>query len=145
MTYNFGLLLTEDGENITISGLSKLPKDIAAKIVEDVKTRKTEFIQQLRKREKDQKLIEKKRRKSLHQQKIREKLAERYRHGWVLDLVEPPECSTCPAAVEWKWRTYANLGKICFHNAAFLGKPGKPVPCSVAEKTCPIRTILMEI
>ena len=49
----------------------------------------------------------------------------------------PGECESCPAAGHWDYSTYASLGLLCFHQAFYLGKPGKPKPCQHARADCP--------
>jgi len=49
----------------------------------------------------------------------------------------PGECESCPAAGYWDCSAYAGQGLICFHRAYYIGKPGKPEPCSAARLKCP--------
>ena len=49
--------------------------------------------------------------------------------------LEPVNCDSCPAGGHWD---YPGPGMYCFHRAYFLGKSGKPVPCSIAKDDCPL-------
>ena len=49
----------------------------------------------------------------------------------------PGECESCPAAGYWDYSHYVGRGLFCFHDAYFLGKPGRPNPCSETRKICP--------
>ena len=49
----------------------------------------------------------------------------------------PGQCESCPAAGYWDPSLYAGQGLICFHRAYFLGKSGKPKPCTEIRKKCP--------
>jgi hypothetical protein len=51
----------------------------------------------------------------------------------------PGDCKNCPAAAIWEWGEYANQGLLCFHYAYYLGKTGRPKPCSVVKNRCPRR------
>lgn len=50
---------------------------------------------------------------------------------------EPGQCESCPAAGYWDHSAYAGCGLICFHQAYYLGKPGKPSPCTEIRNHCP--------
>ena len=47
------------------------------------------------------------------------------------------QCEACPAAGYWDYAQYAGQGLLCFHYAYFLGKPGKPKPCTETRAKCP--------
>ena len=47
------------------------------------------------------------------------------------------QCESCPAAGYWDHAQYAGRGLLCFHTAYFLGRPGKPKPCSEMRANCP--------
>ena len=47
------------------------------------------------------------------------------------------QCESCPAAGYWDQSSYAGYGLLCFHNAYYLGKSGKPNPCGEIRKRCP--------
>jgi hypothetical protein len=49
----------------------------------------------------------------------------------------PGQCESCPAAGYWDYAQYAGQGLFCFHRAYFLGKPGKPKPCTEMRAICP--------
>ena len=49
----------------------------------------------------------------------------------------PCECESCPAAGYWDHSLYAGQGLLCFHHAYYLGKSGKPNPCTEIRKKCP--------
>ena len=49
----------------------------------------------------------------------------------------PAQCESCPAAGYWDFSQYSGQGLMCFHYAYFLGKPGKPEPCSEMRINCP--------
>ena len=53
-------------------------------------------------------------------------------------VVTPGDCENCPAAGFWDWGPYAGKGLICGHRAYFLGKSGKPSPCSEVRGDCPL-------
>lgn len=40
---------------------------------------------------------------------------------------------TCKAAATWDYGPYKDKGLLCFYDAMFRGRAGKPVPCSVAK------------
>jgi hypothetical protein len=46
-------------------------------------------------------------------------------------------CESCPAAGYWDSGQYAGQGLLCFHYAYFMGKSGKPNPCSEMSAKCP--------
>ena len=46
-------------------------------------------------------------------------------------------CESCPAAGYWDSGQYAGQGLLCFHYAYFMGKTGKPNPCSEMSAKCP--------
>ena len=49
----------------------------------------------------------------------------------------PGDCESCPAAGYWDFSHYAGHGLLCFHRAYYLGKSGKPTPCTEIRKKCP--------
>ena len=49
----------------------------------------------------------------------------------------PGQCESCPAAGYWDHSLYAGQGLLCFHYAYYLGKSGKPSPCTEIRKKCP--------
>lgn len=49
----------------------------------------------------------------------------------------PGNCESCPAAGYWDHASYAGQGLLCFHSAYYLGKSGKPTPCTEIRKKCP--------
>jgi hypothetical protein len=51
---------------------------------------------------------------------------------------EPGQCETCPAAGFWDYAGYTGK-RLCFYDAYFLGKPGRPIPCQDARAQCPRR------
>ena len=51
---------------------------------------------------------------------------------------KPGECEACPAAGYWDYSNYAGAGLLCFYKAYFLGKSGKPKPCSEIRAECPL-------
>ena len=53
---------------------------------------------------------------------------------------EPGQCESCPAAGYWDHAGYAHQGLLCFHSAYYLGKAGRPVPCSEIRNQCPRAT-----
>ena len=49
----------------------------------------------------------------------------------------PGQCESCPAAGYWDHSLYAGQGLLCFHHAYYLGKSGKPNPCTEIRTKCP--------
>ena len=47
----------------------------------------------------------------------------------------PGDCESCPAGGFWD---YLGPDKFCFHTAYYLGKAGKPIPCEIAWRDCPL-------
>ncbi len=66
-------------------------------------------------------------------------LAKEHKAGILVLIAEPTpgRCETCKGAGFWDYRDYA--GKmLCFHTVMFLGKPGRPFPCSEVRRKCPL-------
>jgi DNA primase len=55
-----------------------------------------------------------------------------------IKLKTAQDCGSCPAAAFWDYAGYKGKGLICFYDAYFRGKAGKPVPCSAC--VCPKKT-----
>jgi hypothetical protein len=51
--------------------------------------------------------------------------------GW--NDLEKTECDSCPAAATWDYGPYRGKGRLCFYDAYFQGKAGKPAPCSIVK------------
>lgn len=49
----------------------------------------------------------------------------------------PGNCEDCPAAATWDFGHYARLGLLCFHDAYFKIRAGKPKPCADMGPKCP--------
>ncbi|MFC1895335.1 hypothetical protein ACFL0Q_01545 [Thermodesulfobacteriota bacterium] len=47
-------------------------------------------------------------------------------------------CKECPASGFWDYGTYSGQ-RLCFAYAFFHGRPGKPLPVSMAREKCPLR------
>lgn len=48
----------------------------------------------------------------------------------------PGECESCPAAGFWDFQQYAGQ-LLCFYRAYYLGRSGRPKPCSQIRSDCP--------
>jgi len=46
------------------------------------------------------------------------------------------DCSNCPASGTWNYAGYHGK-QLCFHQAYYIGKSGKPVVCDIANLNCP--------
>jgi len=51
----------------------------------------------------------------------------------------PGDCEHCKAAGHWDYGPYTGMGLLCCHTAFYLGKPGKPKPCSEIRGKCPLK------
>jgi hypothetical protein len=49
----------------------------------------------------------------------------------------PGECESCPASANWEHGQYAGKGLICFYQAYYRGRPGKPKHSCEVRGTCP--------
>lgn len=49
----------------------------------------------------------------------------------------PGDCENCPASGTWEWGEYAKQGLLCCYDAYYLGKSGRPKPCSEMREQCP--------
>jgi putative DNA primase/helicase len=47
------------------------------------------------------------------------------------------QCESCPAAGFWDNIKYARQGMLCFFDAFYRGKSGKPKPCTNIRSQCP--------
>jgi hypothetical protein len=53
----------------------------------------------------------------------------------IITEIKIQHCASCPAGAEWAYGSYKGKGLICFYDAYFRGRAGKPAPCSMA--ICP--------